>query len=175
MKDFLFKWEYLLNLDLAKEAFWVVNKRAITVWVICFILEVLIWVRAFYDNELILGTVWIILWLFTSVLLHRTINAPKNQIKIVKLKYHKDAVLSEVTFTDDGIVIHDTESKWTYQFYYDQLMKCFETENLCVFVLWLPKTVLYVSKDSIKWWNKDDLIKFIEEKIDENLKAKKKK
>ena len=175
MKDFLFKGEYLLRLDLTKEAFWVVNKKAIIIWIICFILDVLIWVRAFYDNELILGTAWIMLWLFTSVLLRRTINAPKNQIKIVKLKYHKDSVLSEVTFTENNIVVHDTESKWTYQFYYDQLMKCFETENLCVFALWLPKTVVYVSKDSIKWWTKDELLKFIEWKIDENLKAKKKK
>ena len=50
-----------------------------------------------------------------------------------------------------------------------------ELKNLCVFVLWLPKTVLYVSKDSIKWWSSDELLKFIGWKIDENLKAKKKK
>jgi hypothetical protein len=54
-------------------------------------------------------------------------------------------------------------------------MQCFETKNLCVFVLWMPRTILYVNKDSIKWWNKDELIKFIEWKIEENLKTKKKK
>jgi len=175
MKDFLFKGEYLLKLDTVKEAFWVVNKKVITVRIICFILEILVWVRAFYDSELILGTAWIMVWLFILVLIYNTLRAPKNQIKAMELKYHKDTVLWEVTFTDDSIVVHDTESKWTYQFYYSQLMKCFETKNLCVFVLWLPKTVLYVSKDSIKWWSKDELLKFIGWKINENLKAKKKK
>lgn len=175
MKDCLFKGEYLLNLKLAQEAFWVVNKKGKIVFNFCFILCILIWVLAFYDNKLILGTVWIMLWLFTSVLLHQIIDAPKNQIKVVKLKYHKDEVLSEITFTNDAIVVHDTESDWTYQFYYNQLLKCFETENLYVIVVWLPNTVLYVNKDSIKWWNKDELIKFIEWKIEENLKTKKKK
>ena len=175
MKDFLFKGEYLLKLDTVKEAFWVVNKKVITVRIICFILEILIWIRAFFDNELILGTAWIMIGLFILILLYNTLRAPKNQIKAIELKYHKDSVLSEVTFTDDAIVMHDIESGWTFQFYYNQLMKYFETKNLCVLVLWLPKTVLYVNKDSIKWWNKDDLTKFIQWKIDENLKTKKKK
>ena len=175
MKDFLFKWEYLLKLDLVKEAFWAANKKAITTQIIWFFLEILIWVWAFFDNELVLGTVWIMLWLFMLVLLYMVINAPKNQIKVIELKYHKDTVLWEISFTGDNITVYNTESKWTCQFYYNQLMKCFETKNLCVFVLWLPKAVLYISKDSIKWWSKDELIKFIEWKIDENLKAKKKK
>ncbi len=175
MKDFLFKWEYLLKLDLVKEAFWAANKKAITTQIIWFFLEILIWVWAFFDNELVLGTVWIMLWFFILILLYNTLKVPKNQIKMIELKYHKDTVLLEVIFTDNAIVVHDTESKWTYQFYYNQLMKYFETKNLCVLVLWLPKTVLYINKDSIKWWNKDELIKFIGWKIEENLKAKKKK
>ncbi len=175
MKDFLFKGEYLLRLDLVKEAFWAANKKVITTQIVLFIIEILVWVWAFFDNELILGTVWIMLWLFISVLLRQTINAPKTQIKIVKLKYHKDEVLSEITFTNNAIIVYDTESGWTYQFYYNQLLKCFETENLYVIVVWLPNTVLYVNKDSIKWWSKDELIKFIEWKIEENLKTKKKK
>ena len=175
MKDFLFKGEYLLKLDLVKEAFWAANKKATTVQIIWFILEILVWIWAFLINETILGTIWIMLWLFILVLLYITLKTPKNQIEVVELKYHKDAILSEVSFADDSIVMHDMESKWTYRFYYNQLMKCFETKNLCVFVLWLPKTVLYVSKDSIQWWDKDELIKFIKWKIDENLKAKKTK
>jgi hypothetical protein len=67
--------------------------------------------------------------------LYVTVNAPKNQIKAIKLKYHKDTVLSEVKFTDNAIVVHDKESGGIYQFYYSQLMKCFETKNLCVLVL----------------------------------------
>ena len=113
MKDFLFKGEYLLRLDLAKEAFWAANKKAIIVRIICFILEIFVWVRAFYDNELILGTAWIMLWLFILALLYITLKAPKNQIKVVELKYHKDVVLAEIIFTKDGIFVHDTESKWT--------------------------------------------------------------
>ena len=175
MKDFLFKGEYLLRLDLVKEAFWAANKKAITIQIVWFFFEVLIWIYGFYDNMPTVGIVWIMLWLFMLWLLYVVINAPKNQIKAIELKYHKDSALSEVIFTDDAIVVHDTESKWTYQFYYNQLMKCFETKNLCVFVLWMPRTILYVNKDSIKWWNKDELIKFIEWKIEENLKTKKKK
>jgi hypothetical protein len=44
-------------------------------------------------------------------LLYVIINSPKNQIKAIELKYHKDSALSEVIFTDDAIVVHDTESK----------------------------------------------------------------
>jgi hypothetical protein len=91
------------------------------------------------------------------------------------LKYHKDTALSEVKFTDNAVIVHDKESGWIYQFYYNQLMKCFETTNLCVLVFWLPKTVLYVSKDSIEGWDKDELLKFIEWKIKENLETKKRK
>ena len=175
MKDFLFKGEYLLKLDTVKEAFWTVNKKAIITQIVWFFFEVLIWIYAFYDNMPIAGTVWIMLWLFMLVLLFVVINAPRNQIKAIELKYHKDTALSEVKFTDNAVIVHDKESGWIYQFYYNQLMKCFETKNLCVLVFWLPKTVLYVSKDSIEGWDKDEFLKFIEWKIKENLETKKRK
>jgi hypothetical protein len=173
MKDFLFKGEYLLKLDTVKEAFWAVNKKIIATQIVFIVLELLVWTRAFFDNELILGTAWIMLWLFILILLYNTLRAPKNQIKAIELKYHKDSLLSGITFTNNAIIVYDTESGWTFQFYYNQLMKYFETKNLCVLVLWLPKTVLYVNKDSIEGWNKDELLKFIEWKIKENLETKK--
>ena len=165
MENILFKGEYLLKLDTVKEAFWTTNKKNIITYVFLLVLELLVWIWAFFNNELILGTAWVMLWLFILLLLYVTVNAPKNQIKAIKLKYHKDTVLSEVKFTDNAIVVHDKESGGIYQFYYSQLMKCFETKNLCVLVLWLPKTVLYVSKASIEGWEKDEFLKFIRWKI----------
>jgi hypothetical protein len=44
------------------------------------------------------------------VLLFVVINAPKNQIKAIELKYHKDTALSEVKFTDNAVIVHDKES-----------------------------------------------------------------
>ena len=174
MKKTLFKGNYVFNIENYREAFNVSNKKLFNIASVTSLLSLCLWFFYMFNNLPTQWAVLLLIWIKLAYNVRAMNNNPKLIMKAINADYHKDSICTEVIFTENEIKTHNLESNWKLFYYYDQIFNFYETQNLFIITIWLPTKLLFISKDTFEWDN-EQFKSFIQWKIEENKKLRKKK